>query len=75
MRREVADVAAVELDAACGRIVEAEDRVEQGGLAGAVRTDESDDLALVDVEGGVVHGGQPTETDGDVVRLDQRRAL
>ena len=47
-RARMGDVAAFEGDGAAGRAVEARDHVEQGGLAGAIRTDDRHDLAATD---------------------------
>ena len=44
-RRQPRDVAPVEADAALGRAVAAGDAVDHGGLAGAVRADDGEDLA------------------------------
>src|SRR6267142_1679414 len=56
------DVAAFEDDlASCGH-VHAGDAVEQGGLAGAVRSDQGKDLALRDVKAHLVDSGKAAET-------------
>ena len=55
---QAGDVAAVEEDAACVERLEAGDQIEQRGLAGAVRPDDADDLALVHIEGDVGVGGE-----------------
>ena len=48
LRRHLADLRAVELDRALARRREARDRAQRRGLAGAVRADQRDDLALLD---------------------------
>ena len=48
------------------------DHLEQRRLSGAVRTDHREDLALADVEGDVVVGGQPAVALGDVLDLQER---
>ena len=50
MRLPAGDVGAVEDDAPAGRRLHAADRLQQRRLAGPVRADEGDDLALVDRE-------------------------
>ena len=50
VRRRVRHVAAVEDDRAVGRLDEAGDRLQQRRLARAVRAEQRDDLALVDLE-------------------------
>ena len=50
VRLEALDARAGEDDVAAGRLVHARDEVEQRRLAGAVRADHADDLALVDVQ-------------------------
>ena len=49
--RPTGDVAALELDSALGRPVEAAEHVHERRLAGAVRPDETDDLTTMQVEG------------------------
>ena len=60
-------IAALQRDAAFGRLVEAGDAVEHRGLAGAVRTDQRGDLAMAGDEGQVVHGDQPAEAHGEML--------
>ena len=50
VRRRVRDVAAVEDDRAAVGLDDAADRLQQRALAGAVRAEQRDDLALLDVE-------------------------
>ena len=52
-------------------IVETADEVEDGGLAGAVRADDAEDLALLHVEGQVPHGVDAAETDRQVTGFEQ----
>ena len=51
---ELRDVLAVEVDGSLGRLVEADDRASDGGLAAAGLADEPDGLALLDRQGDVV---------------------
>ena len=53
----------------CGRTSPQTD-VEQRGLAGAVRADEADDLALVHVEGHVVEGVRPAEAHAELAHRE-----
>ena len=54
-------IEAVELDAAAGRAQQRGEHLDGGGLARAVRAEEGEDLALRDVEGDVVDGGEIAE--------------
>src|SRR5581483_4691383 len=56
LERELADVVAIDADAAFGRVVEAGEEVRQGGLAGARWADEGGDAAGRDLQGDVVEG-------------------
>ena len=76
VRLGAGDLAVLEDDAAGRRRKDAGDPVEERGLPGAVRTDEGEDLALLDVERHIVHGHQAAETFRDVVDAeDGRRGL
>ena len=68
---QAGDVVAVEEDPAGVERLEAGDQVEQRRLAGAVRTDDAEDLALVDVEGDVGVGGQAAVALGDAFDVEQ----
>jgi hypothetical protein len=71
-RPQARDPLAVEPDLArIGRDL-AGDAVEQRGLAGAVRTDQAQDLALGDAEADLDIGGDAAERLGDPVDLKQR---
>ena len=50
-----------EREAPFGRLVEAGDAVEDGGLAGAVRADQRGDVAAPDLEGEIVDGDEAAE--------------
>ncbi len=67
------DVAAVELDGAGARRVEAAEAVEQRRLAGAVRTDQPEDLALADLEADAVERHDAAEANRDVTDGDDGR--
>ena len=54
-------------DAAFGRLVEAGDAVEHGGLAGAVRADQRGDVAARGREREVVDGDEAAEAHGQMV--------
>ena len=51
----------------------ARDQVEHGGLAGSVRTDQADDLALHDLDVELVHRGQPAEPMAQAANLEDAR--
>src|SRR5690606_38306906 len=63
VRRRGGDVLAVEEEPARGRIVDAADQVEDGGLAGAVGADDGEDLAALHGEADVIDGADAAETD------------
>ena len=69
-RPQSRDVVPAEFDPARARPVDPVDRVEKGCLAGAVRADETEDLALVDAEGHRVAGDQTAETHGDALNVE-----
>ena len=52
-------------------LVDARDEVEQRRLAGAVRADHADDLALVDVQVEVVDHLEAAERHRDALQLEQ----
>jgi hypothetical protein len=62
--------AAVEADVAAGRAVDAADRVEQRGLARAVRADQRDELVVAHAERQPVHGRDLAEADADLVDFE-----
>src|SRR5690606_3153292 len=59
-------------DLALGGDVEAGEAVEEGGLAGAVGADETDDLAAVDGEVDAAYGGESAEAHGDAAGVEHR---
>jgi hypothetical protein len=65
--RDIAD-GGVLCDRAFCDVLEAEDDAEQGGLAGAVRTDQAGELALSDVERDVLQDRPAAEADRYVVQ-------
>src|SRR5215217_6754647 len=65
----------LEGDAALAWVVEAVDAVEHRGLAGAVRTDYSADLALPDVERDVGKGFHAAKAQRHVLHLEEHVAL
>src|SRR3546814_10894557 len=66
--------AALEGDAARPRLVEAIDAVEHRRLAGAVRADDREDIALADLEADVVDRGDAAEAEPDVLKRERRLA-
>ncbi len=73
-RRRAGDRAAGKLHRAAARIEHAGDHVECGALAGAVRTDQRDDLAGAHAEAQLIHGDQSAETLGDGLHIEQQFA-
>jgi hypothetical protein len=61
-----------ERDPAFGRLVEAGHAVEDGSLAGAVRTDQRGDVAAADGKGEVVDRDQAAEAHGQVLDRQDR---
>ena len=68
-------IAALQRDAALGRLVEAGDAVEHGGLAGAVRPDQRGDGAALDVEGQIVDGDEAAEAHGQMLDAEHGGAV
>ncbi len=52
------------------RLVHTRDRIDHGGLARTVRTDECEQLVAADVERHVLVGAQATELNGDVLDVE-----
>ena len=71
MRLEPADPLAVEQDLAVGRRQERGDQLEQRALAGAVRADHREDLAVRDLEADVVDRDQAAEALGQMLDAEQ----
>ena len=59
------DVLLAESDRACGQLLKAAEGVDEGRLAGAVRTYETEDLPGLEIDVDVVNGGKPAEDDAD----------
>ena len=66
---EAPELLTVEGHRAFGRLVDTGEKVEERGLAGTVRTDEGDDLALVDVQVDVRKGLEAPEHHRHLVSL------
>src|ERR1700738_5131845 len=61
VRGQAGDVFALEDDIACRRAFDAHDRLHRGRLAGAVRADQTENLAGAHLEAQVLNGGEATE--------------
>src|SRR5262249_41369707 len=72
MRRDSAQVVAVEGDASTRRLVDAADAIEQRRLAGTVGPDERADLTGVDRERQVDQGNDAAELDAYLLDVQQR---
>src|SRR5688572_9674428 len=59
-----------ERDHAFGGLVEAGDTVEDGGLSGAVRTDDRGDIAALCREGKIADGDEAAEAHGQMIDLE-----
>jgi hypothetical protein len=73
VRRPPQHRAPLEQDVAAIRGVEPADTVEESGFAGAIRADQTEDLALLDREGDAVERDDAAELDSDVADLKQGR--
>src|SRR6476646_5953951 len=71
-RPQTRDPSAVDLHFAGARGQLAQDAVEQGRLAAAIRSDQAEDLALLNVEADAVDCGDAAETLADVVDFEDR---
>ena len=67
VRRDVGDVLVLEDQPARRRLIDAADQVEDRRLAGAVRADDREHLALLHLEADRIHGADAAEADRDVV--------
>jgi hypothetical protein len=74
VRRRPQQAPAVEVELARIRPVQPRDHVEERGLAGAVRPDQADDLAGVDVERDLVDRDDPAEPARHVADREQGHA-
>ena len=72
VRLRIRDVAAVEHDAAAGRVHEAGDRAQRRGLPRAVGADERDDLARRNGERHAAQGLHAAVEDVDPIHLEER---
>ena len=70
--RNVGPFAWLQRDHALGRLVEAGDAVEDGGLAGAVRADDGGDVAAAGLEGEVGDRDEAAEAHGQVLDRQDR---
>ena len=73
--RQRRDVVPVDRHATAGGWHEPADEVEDGGLAGAVRADDADDLALADVERHAAHGLHAAEAHRQVLHVERHPVL
>src|SRR5579883_2751199 len=74
MRRNPRHILAVEGDRAGARPEEAADQVEEGRLAGAVRTDDGAQLAALDRHRHVAHGDEAAEILRDAADVEEAHA-
>ncbi len=71
VRRHVGDVDTVEVDAAFGRTFEPGQHAQQCRFAGARAAKQGEDLALVDLQGHIVHRDRLVELFRDPINPDQ----
>jgi predicted short-subunit dehydrogenase-like oxidoreductase (DUF2520 family) len=67
---KAADRRSAQPDAARGRPLQTDDDLQECALAGPVRTDDGDDLAVVDPERDAVDGREAAEVLGDRINLE-----
>src|SRR5271166_1754302 len=72
MRRKSAYRAPFKSDLARVGLIQAADHVEERALSGSVRSDETEDLAVVDREINVAEDREPAEILRDVANLEDR---
>ncbi len=72
VRRPRQDALAFHQDVARRRLIEPRQAIEQRGLAGAVRADQSEDLSMAHVERHAVQRDDAAEHDADVANREQR---
>jgi len=70
MRSETVDSRAVQADSAVGRALQPDDDLQKGALPGPVRTDDGDNLAVVDPERDAVDGRETAEAFCDGIYLE-----
>jgi hypothetical protein len=75
MRAEAVDPLSVQSDAPVRRAVEPDDHLEKRALTGPVRTDDGDDVAVVDPECHPVDGRETAEALRYVVDFDEQIVL
>jgi hypothetical protein len=72
MSGETVDRLASQPDAAVRRSLEPDDDLQEGALAGPVRTDDGDDVAVVDPERDAVDGRETAEAFRDRIDLEEQ---
>ena len=70
MRGETVDPRAVQSDSAVGRPLKPDDDLQERALPGPVRTDDGDNLAVVDPERDAVDGRETAEAFCDGIYLE-----
>jgi hypothetical protein len=70
MRGETVDPRAVQADSAVGRALQPDDDLQERALPGPVRTDDGDNLAVVDPERDAVDGREAAEAFCDGIYLE-----
>jgi hypothetical protein len=70
MRGEAVDPRAVQPDSAVGRPLQPDDDLQERALPGPVRTDDGDNLAVVDPERDAVDGRETAEAFCDGIYLE-----
>jgi hypothetical protein len=72
MGRETVDARTAQSDAAARRLLEPDDDLQERALAGPIRTDDGDDVAVVDPERDAVDGRETAVAFRDRVDLEEQ---
>jgi hypothetical protein len=72
MSAETVDPLSTQADVAVGRPLQPDDDLQERALPGPVRTDDGDDVAVVDSEGNAVDGRETAEALRDRVDLEKQ---
>src|SRR5215469_4478253 len=75
IRGKAVDRPTIEAHLTAIRLVYPGDEIEDGGLSGAVRADDAEDLAFVDRDIDTIHGGQTAEDFGYVSKREEWSCL
>ena len=72
LRMELGDLLAIEIDLATRRGMDAAEDADQRGLAGAIVSNQADELAGIEVDRDILQGVEGAEVEIQVLHLDER---